>query len=133
MPGGLCRRAGFEIPDGFAFVDELPKTSVGKFDAEVLRSRHAAGAVAGRGRRPVVSADVSLQLAGGGPARLSCQPRIRPSRCASRSPKARTSRTIHREAASTIAGVTQSGQSFMARPTLCRGRFVSQTFMMGYR
>ena len=35
--------AKFEIPDTFAFVDELPKTSVGKFDKKVLRSRHAEG------------------------------------------------------------------------------------------
>ena len=38
----------------------------------------------------------SLQSAEEGPARRSCQPRIRPSRCASRSPNARTSRTIQR-------------------------------------
>ena len=35
----------FEIPDQFVFVDELPKTSVGKFDKKVLRSRHADGAL----------------------------------------------------------------------------------------
>ena len=35
--------AKFELPDTFVFVDELPKTSVGKFDKKVLRSRHADG------------------------------------------------------------------------------------------
>jgi fatty-acyl-CoA synthase len=33
----------FEIPDRFVFVDELPKTSVGKFDKKVLRARVADG------------------------------------------------------------------------------------------
>ncbi|HJN44130.1 MAG TPA: long-chain fatty acid--CoA ligase [Vicinamibacterales bacterium] len=37
--------AKFEIPDQFVFVDELPKTSVGKFDKKVLRSCHAEGAL----------------------------------------------------------------------------------------
>ncbi len=36
--------ARFEIPDRFVFADELPKTSVGKFDKKVLRSRYAEGA-----------------------------------------------------------------------------------------
>ena len=31
------------LPDGYAFVDELPKTSVGKFDKKVLRQRYADG------------------------------------------------------------------------------------------
>ena len=35
--------AKFEIPDRFVFVDELPKTSVGKFDKKVLRDRYAEG------------------------------------------------------------------------------------------
>ena len=35
--------AKFEIPDRFVFVDELPKTSVGKFDKKVLRARVADG------------------------------------------------------------------------------------------
>ena len=39
------RFAKFEIPDQFVFVDELPKTSVGKFDKKVLRQRHADGAL----------------------------------------------------------------------------------------
>ena len=35
--------ARFEIPDRFVFADELPKTSVGKFDKKVLRRRYAEG------------------------------------------------------------------------------------------
>ena len=35
--------AKFEIPDRFVFVDELPKTSVDKFDKKVLRARVADG------------------------------------------------------------------------------------------
>ena len=31
------------LPDEFAFIDEVPKTSVGKFDKKVLRARLAAG------------------------------------------------------------------------------------------
>jgi fatty-acyl-CoA synthase len=31
------------VPERWAFVDEVPKTSVGKFDKKVLRSRYAAG------------------------------------------------------------------------------------------
>ena len=31
------------LPNAVAFVDEVPKTSVGKFDKKVLRSRHAEG------------------------------------------------------------------------------------------
>ena len=37
--------AKFEIPDRFVFVDELPKTSVGKFDKKVLRGRYAEGSL----------------------------------------------------------------------------------------
>ena len=37
------RFAKFEIPDRFVFVDELPKTSVGKFDKKLLRSTYANG------------------------------------------------------------------------------------------
>ena len=37
--------AKFEIPDRFVFVDELPKTGVGKFDKKVLRRRHAEGSL----------------------------------------------------------------------------------------
>ena len=31
------------LPERWAFLDEIPKTSVGKFDKKELRSRHAAG------------------------------------------------------------------------------------------
>ncbi len=37
------RFAKFEIPDRFVLVDELPKTSVGKFDKKLLRSAYANG------------------------------------------------------------------------------------------
>jgi fatty-acyl-CoA synthase len=37
------RVAKWWIPDAFAFIDEVPKTSVGKFDKKVLRSRLADG------------------------------------------------------------------------------------------
>ena len=36
------------LPDEFAFVAEVPKTSVGKFDKKVLRSRLAQGELQGR-------------------------------------------------------------------------------------
>ena len=31
------------LPERWAFIDEVPKTSVGKFDKKVLRSRYADG------------------------------------------------------------------------------------------
>ena len=34
------------LPERWAFIDEVPKTSVGKFDKKVLRARHAAGDLA---------------------------------------------------------------------------------------
>ena len=34
--------ASWAVPDNYVFVDELPKTSVGKIDKKVLRSRHQA-------------------------------------------------------------------------------------------
>jgi fatty-acyl-CoA synthase len=34
------------LPERWAFLDELPKTSVGKFDKKVLRARHAQGEIA---------------------------------------------------------------------------------------
>jgi fatty-acyl-CoA synthase len=37
------RVARWWLPDGFAFIDELPKTSVGKFDKKVLRATLAEG------------------------------------------------------------------------------------------
>jgi len=42
------RVAKWWLPDEFAFVEEIPKTSVGKFDKKVLRSRLADGALEGR-------------------------------------------------------------------------------------
>jgi fatty-acyl-CoA synthase len=44
------RVARFWVPEEFAFVDEVPKTSVGKFDKKVLRARLAAGELSGRRR-----------------------------------------------------------------------------------
>ena len=38
------RFAKWWLPDGYSFLDELPKTSVGKFDKKVLRARFQAGA-----------------------------------------------------------------------------------------
>jgi fatty-acyl-CoA synthase len=37
------RVAGWQVPERWAFIDEVPKTSVGKFDKKVLRSRYADG------------------------------------------------------------------------------------------
>ncbi len=42
------RVAKWWIPDEFAFIDEVPKTSVGKFDKKVLRARLADGTLQGR-------------------------------------------------------------------------------------
>ncbi|HEY5262016.1 MAG TPA: long-chain fatty acid--CoA ligase [Solirubrobacteraceae bacterium] len=42
------RVAKWWLPDEFAFVDEVPKTSVGKFDKKVLRSQLADDALQGR-------------------------------------------------------------------------------------
>jgi fatty-acyl-CoA synthase len=39
----LDRVARWWIPERWAFLDEIPKTSVGKFDKKLLRARHAAG------------------------------------------------------------------------------------------
>ncbi len=44
------RVAKWWLPDEFAFVAEIPKTSVGKFDKKVLRGRLAEGTLAGRVR-----------------------------------------------------------------------------------
>jgi fatty-acyl-CoA synthase len=44
------RVAKWWLPDEFAFVAEIPKTSVGKFDKKVLRSRLADGELEGRMR-----------------------------------------------------------------------------------
>jgi len=50
-PDGLAeflsgKVAKWQIPENWTFVDEVPKTSVGKFDKKVLRSRHRAGELA---------------------------------------------------------------------------------------
>ena len=42
------RVAKWWIPDEYAFIDEVPKTSVGKFDKKVLRARLAEGELADR-------------------------------------------------------------------------------------
>jgi acyl-CoA synthetase (AMP-forming)/AMP-acid ligase II len=42
------RVAKWWLPDEFAFIDEVPKTSVGKFDKKVLRARLADGTLQGR-------------------------------------------------------------------------------------
>lgn len=38
-----ARVAKFWVPEQWAFIDEVPKTSVGKFDKKKLRARHSAG------------------------------------------------------------------------------------------
>jgi fatty-acyl-CoA synthase len=38
-----ARVARWWLPESFAFITEVPKTSVGKFDKKVLRARHAEG------------------------------------------------------------------------------------------
>ena len=35
--------AKWQLPERWAFIDEVPKTSVGKFDKKVLRARHEQG------------------------------------------------------------------------------------------
>ena len=35
--------AKWQVPERWSFIDEVPKTSVGKFDKKVLRARHGAG------------------------------------------------------------------------------------------
>ena len=35
--------ARFWLPERWTFIDEVPKTSVGKFDKKVIRSRYAEG------------------------------------------------------------------------------------------
>jgi fatty-acyl-CoA synthase len=39
----FARVARFWVPERWAFIDEVPKTSVGKFDKKVLRARYSAG------------------------------------------------------------------------------------------
>ena len=38
--------AKWQVPERWAFIDEVPKTSVGKFDKKVLRARHEKGELA---------------------------------------------------------------------------------------
>jgi fatty-acyl-CoA synthase len=38
-----ARIAKWQLPERWSFIDEVPKTSVGKFDKKMLRSRHADG------------------------------------------------------------------------------------------
>ena len=45
------RVAKWWLPDEFAFIDEVPKTSVGKFDKKVLRGELAEGTLEGRVQR----------------------------------------------------------------------------------
>ena len=35
--------AKWQLPDAWAFIDQVPRTSVGKFDKKVLRARHEKG------------------------------------------------------------------------------------------
>ena len=49
--GGQC--AKWWIPDEFAFIEAVPKTSVGKFDKKVQRKQLAEGAL--QAREPVQS------------------------------------------------------------------------------
>ena len=37
------RVAKWQVPERWAFIPEVPKTSVGKFDKKVIRARYAAG------------------------------------------------------------------------------------------
>ena len=39
------RVARWQLPERWAFIDEVPKTSVGKFDKKVIRARYADGAL----------------------------------------------------------------------------------------
>jgi fatty-acyl-CoA synthase len=40
LAGSVAR---WQLPERWSFIDEVPKTSVGKFDKKVLRARHADG------------------------------------------------------------------------------------------
>jgi fatty-acyl-CoA synthase len=48
--------ARWQLPDRVEIIDEVPRTSVGKFDKKVLRARFAADRVAGA---PVASSSAS--------------------------------------------------------------------------
>ena len=43
--------ARWQLPERWTFIEEVPKTSVGKFDKKVLRARYADGGLARRGAR----------------------------------------------------------------------------------
>jgi fatty-acyl-CoA synthase len=50
------------IPERFEFVDEIPKTSVGKFDKKLLRARFArSGTAVHAGRQPDRGAGLPLR------------------------------------------------------------------------
>ncbi|WP_264889368.1 MULTISPECIES: long-chain fatty acid--CoA ligase [Mycobacterium] len=53
--------ANWQLPDEYAYIAEIPKTSVGKFDKKVLRRMLAAGEL--RGRRPVQTNDRATSAA----------------------------------------------------------------------
>ena len=63
--------AAWQCPENWTFVDEVPKTSVGKFDKKVLRARHAHGELGHRprprrrARRLIRRSDDGLEPAGG--------------------------------------------------------------------
>jgi fatty-acyl-CoA synthase len=40
--------AKWQVPENWAFVDVIPKTSVGKFDKKALRTQHEKGDLAPR-------------------------------------------------------------------------------------
>jgi fatty-acyl-CoA synthase len=50
------RVARWWVPERWSFIDEVPKTSVGKFDKKVLRARHAEGALTVVGAAPARAA-----------------------------------------------------------------------------
>ncbi len=50
------RVARWWVPERWTFIDEVPKTSVGKFDKKVLRARHAEGALTVVGAAPARAA-----------------------------------------------------------------------------
>jgi fatty-acyl-CoA synthase len=60
------RVAKWWLPDEFAFVGEIPKTSVGKFDKKVLRGRLADNSLEGRVRVPQAGAEPAREGAGAG-------------------------------------------------------------------
>jgi fatty-acyl-CoA synthase len=44
--------ADWQVPENWAFIDEVPKTTVGKFDKKVLRARHQSGDLAVERTKP---------------------------------------------------------------------------------